>query len=157
MAVRIIWVDKAKQTYVKDGINDFIKRIRRFGKFEIVEIESKRYSKNADIERTKLEESVKIIKSFKNSSFKIALDSEGEVMDSKSFSAILKKHFIQTGREIEFIVGGTYGLAPLVLNRVDKKLSLSAMIMNHELVRLFLLEQIYRGFCIIHKMPYQKD
>lgn len=157
MAIRIIWVDKAKQTYVKDGISDFVKRIRRFGKLEIVEITSKKYTKNVDVERTKLEESIKIIKSFKNSSFKIALDSESEMVDSKAFSSILKKHLIETGREIEFVVGGTYGLNPLVLNRVDKKLSLSPMIMNHELVRLFLLEQIYRGFCIIHKMPYQKD
>ncbi|OGL41415.1 MAG: hypothetical protein A3C43_10160 [Candidatus Schekmanbacteria bacterium RIFCSPHIGHO2_02_FULL_38_11] len=157
MAIRIIWVDKTKQAYLREGISDFVKRIKRFTRLEIVEIASQKYTKNVDVERAKLEESIKIIKSFKNSSFKIVLDSEGEMMDSKAFSAILKKQMIETGREIEFVVGGTYGLNPLVLKRVDKKLSLSAMIINHEMVRLFLLEQIYRGFCIIHKLPYQKD
>ena len=157
MAIRIIWVDKTKQAYLREGISDFVKRIKRFTRLEIVEIASQKYTKNVDVERAKLEESIKIIKSFKNSSFKIVLDSEGEMMDSKAFSAILKKQMIETGREIEFVVGGTYGLNPLVLKRVDKKLSLSAIIINHEMVRLFLLEQIYRGFCIIHKLPYQKD
>ena len=157
MAIRIIWVDKTKQAYLREGISDFVKRIKRFTRLEIVEIASQKYTKNVDVERAKLEESIKIIKSFKNSSFKIVLDSEGEAMDSKSFSHILKKQLIETGGEIEFILGGTYGLNPLVLKRVDKKLSLSAMIINHEMVRLFLLEQIYRGFCIIHKLPYQKD
>jgi len=157
MAIRIIWVGKTKPSYLREGVNDFIKRIRRFSKLDVIEIESKRYTKNLDVERTKLEEGIKIIKSLKESSFKIVLDSQGEVISSKAFSNILKQHLIETGREIDFVIGGTYGLNPLVFKKADMTLSLSPMTMNHELVRLFLLEQIYRGFCIIHKMPYQKD
>ncbi|OGL46233.1 MAG: hypothetical protein A2149_03575 [Candidatus Schekmanbacteria bacterium RBG_16_38_11] len=157
MAIKIIWVDKTKPAYIRDGVNDFIKRINRFSKLEIIEVKSKKYTKNVDVEKVKLEESIKILKSFKDSSFKIILDSEGEMLDSRAFSNIIKDQLIENGREIDFVIGGTFGLNPLVLKKADRKISLSPMTMNHELVRLFLLEQIYRGFCIIHKIPYQKD
>jgi len=157
MAIRIIWVDKTKPAYISEGVNNFIKRINRFSKLEIIEVKSNKYTKNTDIEKAKLEESIKVLKSFKDSSFKIILDPEGEMLDSRAFSNIIKGHLIEKGREIEFVIGGTFGLNPLVLKKANLKISLSPMTMNHQLVRLFLLEQIYRGFCIIHKIPYQKD
>jgi len=157
MALRIIWVDKTKPAYISEGVNHFIKRINRFSKLEIIEVKSNKYTKNTDVERAKLEESIKILKYFKDSSFKIILDPEGEMLDSRAFSNIIKGHLIEKGREIDFVIGGTFGLNPLVLKKANLKISLSSMTMNHQLVRLFLLEQIYRGFCIIHKISYQKD
>src|SRR3972149_5582301 len=107
MAIRIIWVDKTKPAYIRDGVNDFIKRINRFSKLEIIEVKSKKYTKNVDVEKVKLEESIKILKSFKDSSFKIILDSEGEMLDSRAFSNIIKDQLIENGREIDFVIGGT--------------------------------------------------
>ena len=157
MSIRIIWVDKTRPPYLREGVNDFIKRIRGFCKLEIIEVRSEKYRKNVDIDRAKLEEGIKIMKCFKDSSFKIVLDAQEDVISSKDFSKIIKEHLIETGRGIDFVVGGTYGLNPLVTKKADRALSLSPMTINHQLVRLFLLEQIYRGFCIIHKIAYQKD
>ena len=137
--IRIICIGKIKEKYLLDLINDYLTRINKYHKLEIVEL----------IDSNKKEEGDRILTKLKDKSFKVALTLDGKKHTSPEFSKFIDKSLMNYGN-IDFIIGGSDGIADKVLEKVDYKISFSDLTFPHGLFRGILLEQIYRSFKIIN-------
>ena len=144
MRLRILAVGKIKEAFTKDWINEYLKRLNKYCKLEIIEIK----------ESNKKIEGFEIIKHIKDNELVVAIERVGESLKSEDFAEWMKKHFIE--RNICFITGGCEGLSPEVLSKSHLHLSLSNMTFTHQMARVILLEQIYRAFTIIKGESYHK-
>lgn len=149
--ITIICVGKIKEKYIKDGINDYLKRLSKYTKVNIVEIDDESYEKD----KTLKIESDNIIKKINLKSYIITLEIEGKMIDSIEFSNLIDKVSINYS-DITFIIGSSYGLHESIKKLSNYKLSFSKMTFPHQLFRLVLLEQIYRGYKIINNESYHK-
>ena len=143
--IKIICVGKVKEKYLRDGIDDYLKRLTKYHKIEIIEIN------DSNIEG----EAKGIIKYINPKDYVITLEIEGNMVSSKELSNLIDKTFI-TNPSIDFIIGGSEGLSDLVKNISNYKLSFSKLTFPHQLFRLVLLEQIYRSFKILNNETYHK-
>ena len=143
--IKIICVGKIKEKYLTDGINDYFKRINKYHKLEIIEVEDSIPS----IEETK------IMKHIDNRDYVISLEIEGNNLSSTEFADRLDKTFI-CHSNITFVIGGSYGLSDNIKSRSNYKLSFSSMTFPHGLFRLIFLEQLYRCFKILNNETYHK-
>ena len=143
--IRIICIGKIKEKYLLDLINDYLTRINKYHKLEIVEL----------IDSNKKEEGDRILTKLKDKSFKVALTLDGKKHTSPEFSKFIDKSLLNYGN-IDFIIGGSDGIADKVLEKVDYKISFSDLTFPHGLFRGILLEQIYRSFKIINNETYHK-
>ena len=149
--IKIICIGKVKELYFRDAIEEYIKRLSKYTKVEIIELSDYNY----DREKTIKEESRSIIEKFNNNEYKILLDINGESLDSISLSKKLNDLLI-TNSNITFIIGGSYGVSDELKEMVDYRLSFSRLTFPHQLFRVVLLEQIYRCFKIINNEEYHK-
>ncbi|MBW6462497.1 MAG: 23S rRNA (pseudouridine(1915)-N(3))-methyltransferase RlmH [DPANN group archaeon] len=145
--IKIIAVGK-NNPVLKDYEIDFIKRIQRFSKFELVELKEDKSRTPAEIIE---KEDIIICGRIKDGQKVYALDVLGASMDSFKFADELKKN-----DDIVFVIGGAYGFGDRIKKRADKLISFSPMTFNHQLARIMLLEQVYRGFSIIKGTNYHK-
>lgn len=143
--IKIICVGKVKEQYLRDGINDYVKRIGKYHKINIIEVEDSNMNEERD----------RIIKHIDNRDFVITLEIDGNQIDSISFADKINKVFI-TNPTITFIIGGSYGLHDDIKKRSNYKLSFSKFTFPHQLFRVILLEQIYRVFKIMNNETYHK-
>ena len=143
--IKIICVGKLKENYLKDGVNDYLKRINKYHKIEIIEINDS----NIDNEANEIE------KHISNKEYLIAMCIEGEEISSVELANKLDKTFI-TNSNITFIIGGSDGIKQTIKERCNYKLSFSKMTFPHGMFRLILLEQIYRCFKILNNETYHK-
>ncbi len=143
--IKLICVGKIKEKYLTDGINDYFKRINKYHKFEIIEVDDSIPS---------IEEN-KIMKYIDNKDYVITLEIEGKNLSSPQFADKLDKTFISNSN-ITFVIGGSYGLSDNIKNRSNYKLSFSNMTFPHGLFRLIFLEQLYRCFKILNNETYHK-
>ena len=143
--IKIICVGKVKEQYLRDGISDYIKRISKYHKLNVIEV------LDSNIE----EERDRIIKYIDNKDYVITLDIEGKQLSSLEFADKIDKTFI-INSNITFVIGGSYGIHQDVKNRSDFSLSFSKMTFPHQLFRIILLEQIYRSFKILNNETYHK-
>lgn len=143
--IKLICVGKIKEKYLTDGINDYFKRINKYHRLEIIEVEDSIPS----IEETK------IIKHIDSKDFVITLEIDGNNLSSIEFANKLDKVFTFNSN-ITFIIGGSYGLSDNIKNRSNYKLSFSNMTFPHGLFRLIFLEQLYRCFKINNNETYHK-
>lgn len=159
MNIDIISVGKLKEDYLKSGINEFLKRMNTYAKISITEIPDEKAPENmsdAELERVKSTEGQKILAKLKESSYVIALAIEGKQLSSEAFAAQIDKLMTDGYGDITFIIGGSNGLSDEVLSRAQYLLSFSKMTFPHQLMRLILMEQIYRAFRIMNNHPYHK-
>lgn len=159
MNIGIISVGKLKEEYLKSGINEFLKRMGPYAKVKVIEIPDEKAPENlsdADLERIKIIEGEKILAKTKDNSHIIALAIEGKQLSSEEFSIHIEKQMNEGLSDITFIIGGSNGLSEEVLRRAHYKLSFSKMTFPHQLMRLILMEQIYRAFRIMNNHPYHK-
>lgn len=159
MNIDIISVGKLKEDYLKSGINEFLKRMNTYAKISITEIPDEKAPENmsdAELERVKSIEGQKILAKLKESSYVIALAIEGKKLSSEAFAAQIDKLMTDGYGDITFIIGGSNGLSDEVLSRAQYLLSFSKMTFPHQLMRLILMEQIYRAFRIMNNHPYHK-
>ncbi len=148
MKIRLIWVGKTKELWCKEAIDEYIARLKYYVTFEVVEIkEHKENSKEALLKQSEL-----IEKQIKPNSQVFLFDEIGSQYSSVEFSKLLDKYKNES-TDITFVIGGAYGYSEELKNKY-KKISLSKMTFTHQLVRLFVVEQIYRGFTIIAGEPY---
>ncbi len=157
--INIICVGKLKENYLKEAQNEYLKRISKFSKINIIEVMDERISESAstkEIENIKLKEGKNIIRHLKDNSFIIALAIEGINLSSEKFSKEIEKLQIDGISSIFFIIGGSLGLSNDVLNMANLKLSFSKMTFPHQIARILLLEQIFRAFKIINNETYHK-
>lgn len=159
MNINIITVGKLKEKYLKDGIDEYKKRLTRYCTIEIIEVPDEKAPENLSIkeeEQVKAREGAAILKYIKENAYVIALAINGNNLSSEAFSALISDLGINGSSNISFIIGGSLGLSKEVLDRANYKLSFSKMTFPHQLMRLILIEQVYRGFRIINGEPYHK-
>lgn len=157
MNVRIVCVGKLKEKYLRDAVDEYTKRIRRFCNFEIKELDEFRLSEkpsDKEIEKALEGEGKNILKECRG--YKIAMCIEGERFDSPEFADKLYKAGAEGGSSVTFIIGSSFGLSEEVKNASEMKLSMSEMTFPHQLARVMLTEQIYRAFQIKNNGKYHK-
>jgi 23S rRNA (pseudouridine1915-N3)-methyltransferase len=160
MILRIIAVGKLKEKHWQDGVADYARRLKPYARLEMVEIPEARIPERAspaEEEIAKAQEASAILERVHRASdLTIILDRQGRELDSLELSKLLEKQILEGRREINWIIGGPLGLAPSAMERADIVLSFSKMTFPHQMMRLILLEQIYRSFRIINGQPYHK-
>jgi 23S rRNA (pseudouridine1915-N3)-methyltransferase len=159
MNIKIITVGKLKEKYLKDAVNEYSKRLSRYCILDIVEVPDEKapetLSEKEEVS-VKQREGASILKHIKDNDYIIALDSRGEMLTSVGLSSYMDNLYINGKSSISFIIGGSLGLSDEVKNRADYTLSFSKMTFPHQLMRIILLEQIYRSFKISKGEPYHK-
>ena len=159
MRINIVCVGKIKEKYLKLGIDEFKKRLSKYCKLEIIELEDEKAPENlSDKEMLiiKEKEGKKILSKIKDNSYVIALPIDGKNLSSEELAETINKLGVRGISNITFVIGGSLGLSDEVLSRADYKLSFSKMTFPHQLMRLILLEQVYRAYRINNGEPYHK-
>ena len=159
MKIKIICVGKLKEKYLKDAINEYSKRLGRFCTLEVTELSDEKIPDNpslAEEEKVLLCEGEKILKNIGASDYVVTLCVEGKQLSSEEFANKIHTLGLSGKSNISFIIGGSLGLHPSVKNRSDLRLGFSKMTFPHQLMRVVLLEQIYRAFKINANEKYHK-
>jgi 23S rRNA (pseudouridine1915-N3)-methyltransferase len=159
LKITIICVGKIKEKYLSDAIKEYSKRLSKYCKLEIIEVSDEKTEENASpalINQIKDKEGERILKYIKDSSYVITLEILGEMISSESLANKIDKLGLSGTSHITFIIGGSLGLSDKVCERSNYKLSFSKMTFPHQLMRVILLEQIYRSYKINMKEPYHK-
>lgn len=156
MKIKIIQIGKFKEKYLQDGTAEFIKRLKPFANIEIIEIKENPPSKTKSVRECLKMEAEQIAKYLNKDDFTVILDEKGELMNSVEFAGLIEQNKDQ-GKTITFVIGGPYGLADEIKKSGKMLLSFSKMTFTHQMVRLFLLEQIYRGLSIMMGKSYHNQ
>ncbi len=159
MKIKIICIGKLKEKYLKDGIDEYIKRLGRFASIEIIELQDEKIpdnASNAQCEKIKSIEGDKILAKISNGDYVVSLCIEGRILSSEELALKLSDITLNGSSTIDFVIGGSLGLCDKVKMRSDFKLSFSKMTFPHQLMRLILCEQVYRAFKINANEQYHK-
>ena len=159
MNIKIIGVGKLKEKYFRDGIAEYLKRMDKFAKVKIVEVADEKAPENlseAEMADVKAKEGDRILNKIKDKEWVIALAIEGKQRPSEVFAKEIADLGTYGHSDITFVIGGSLGLAPAVMKRANDTLSFGKLTMPHQLMRLVLMEQIYRAFMINIGSPYHK-
>ena len=159
MKITLITVGKIKEKYFTDAIAEYAKRLSRYCKLEIVEVPDEKTPDGASESlenQIKEKEGERILSKISEGAYVVALAIEGKQLSSEELADKMEKWNVNGISHLVFIIGGSLGLTPKVLNRADFKLSFSKMTFPHQLMRVVLLEQIYRSFRIRNNKPYHK-
>jgi len=155
MKFKFIWVGRTRTAYLAEGIEDYLKRIKRYVQVEVKEVKEEKI-KNMPEAITKAKEAERIKTVFKTGEFLIALDERGKQFSTTSLAHFLKKLPQRGYKTLTFFLGGPLGLPPELLKHAHLCLSLSSFTLTHEMARLVLLEQLYRVLTIWHGEEYHK-
>ena len=160
MIHRIVAVGKLREKHWQDAAFDYARRLRPYARMETVEVPEARIPDNAsmadELKAMDQEASAILEKLKKHSGPVIVLDRQGRSLDSKELAAWLEARILEGRSETAWVIGGPLGLAPSVLQRADLVLSFSRMTFPHQMMRIILLEQIFRSFRVMHHEPYHK-
>ena len=159
MNIKIITVGKIKEKYIKLGIDEFAKRLSKYCNLEQVEVSDEKAPEtlsDKEMQMIKDKEGEKILAHVKENTYLIALAIEGKMISSEELAAKMQDLAISGKSHITFVIGGSLGLSDSVMKRADYKLSFSKMTFPHQLMKVILLEQVYRGIRIIKGEPYHK-
>ena len=159
MKITIISVGKIKEKFFDDAIKEYSKRLSKYCKLNIVEVKDEKTKENAsptEEDIVKETEGKRILDKISDSSKVIALAIEGKELDSVELAKQIENFRISGTSDVTFVIGGSLGLHKTVIDRADMQLSFSKMTFPHQLMRVILLEQIYRSFRIINNEPYHK-
>lgn len=159
MNINIVCVGKIKEKYLKLGIDEFKKRLSKYCKLDVIELDDEKTPENLsdkEMLMIKDKEGKKILSKVKANSYVIALAIDGKNLSSEELADTMSKLAVRGNSHITFIIGGSLGLSDEVLSRADYKLSFSKMTFPHQLMRLILLEQVYRAYRINNNEPYHK-
>lgn len=159
MRITIIAVGKIKEKFYQDAIAEYSKRLSRYCKLDIIQVADEKTPDGAGEaleEQIRQKEGERILASIRDGMFVTALAIDGKAPDSVELAGQLKDWAVSGVSHVAFVIGGSLGLSREVLSRADMKLSFSRMTFPHQLMRVILLEQIYRGFRIVNGEPYHK-
>jgi len=157
MNIKLFVVGKTDEKYLQEGIDVYVKRLKHYVNFELVVIPALKDQKGVAPDVIKEREAALIIKHIEKCDKVILLDEHGASHSSVAFSQYLQKQMNAGVRNLAFVIGGAFGFAPSVYAAATDKLSLSVMTFNHQMVRLFFVEQLYRAFSIINHEPYHNE
>lgn len=159
MNIDIVCVGKVKERYLRDAIDEYRKRLSRFAKVDAIEVADEKtpeYASDTLNAQIKEKEGERILKHLRDSAFVVALAIEGDQLTSEQLAARIAQWGLHGVSHLQFVIGGSLGLDPRVLRRANMLLSFSKMTFPHQLMRVILLEQIYRAFKINAHEPYHK-
>lgn len=159
MNIKIICVGKCKESFFREAVAEYAKRLSRYCKFQILEVADEKTPDQASEQEETLirqKEAERILKAVRGDDYVIALAIRGKRMDSVGFSEHLGALMSAGRSNVVFVIGGSLGLSDDVLSRADGQLSFSDMTFPHQLMRVILAEQIYRAFRIMNHEPYHK-
>ena len=159
MNISIICVGKIKEKFYREAIGEYSKRLSRYCKLDIVEVSDEKTPDNASLKeeaQIKDKEGEGILKNLKDNMYVIAMDIKGEMITSELLASKMNQLGVFGDSNIAFIIGGSLGLSNNVLEKANYKLSFSMMTFPHQLFRVMILEQVYRGFRINAGEPYHK-
>lgn len=159
MKITIISVGKIKEKYLRDGIAEYVKRLGRYCRLELTEVADEKTPDGAsEAEERKIRETEgqRILRCVHDTDYVIALAIDGKTLDSPGLSKMIENLGLQGRSSVVFVIGGSLGLSEEVLCRADYRLSFSRMTFPHQLMRMILLEQIYRSYRIMNGEPYHK-
>jgi len=159
MHITIITVGKVREKFLTLGIDEYLKRLQRYATVSISEIAEEQAPETlspAEQEQVKTREGERILKQLRDTHYVIALALDGQQFTSEAFAAHLQRLGVEGRSDLAFLIGGSLGLSAPVLARADLSLSFGKMTYPHQLMRLILVEQIYRGFKIMRGEPYHK-
>ena len=159
MKITCVVVGKIKEKYFTDAIKEYSKRLGRYCKLEILELADEKTpdgASEAEEQAIREKEGERILKALKDDAYVIALAIEGKMLDSEELAERIEKLGVSGISQIVFVIGGSLGLSAQVMKRADYALSFSRMTFPHQLMRVVLLEQIYRSYRIMNHQPYHK-
>lgn len=153
MDIALIAVGKTATGYVREGIEEYLKRLKHYIPFTVETVPDVRGGKLSEEQQKRLE-GERILSLLRPADRVVLLDENGSEYTSEKFAERLQKHMASGLKRLVFVIGGPYGFSPEVYGRADGKLSLSKMTLNHEMVRMFFVEQVYRAMTILRGEPY---
>ena len=159
MKITVVTVGKIKEKFFEDAIKEYSKRLSRYCKLEILQVADEKTPEGASeaVElQIKEKEGQRILSLIRDDAYVIALAIEGKMLDSEELAERIEKLGVSGISQIVFVIGGSLGLSAQVMKRADYALSFSRMTFPHQLMRVVLLEQIYRGYRIMNHQPYHK-
>ncbi|WP_409227322.1 23S rRNA (pseudouridine(1915)-N(3))-methyltransferase RlmH [Gudongella sp. SC589] len=159
MNIDVVAVGKIKEKYLNEGIKEYSKRLSRYCSLGIIEVDDEKAPENLshkEMEMIKDREGEKILSKIPSGAYVVALAIEGKQLSSEALSEKLGDIMVEGNSHIIFVIGGSLGLSKEVLKRANLKLSFSKMTFPHQLMRMILMEQIYRAFRIMRNEPYHK-
>ena len=154
MKIKVISIGKTDNKNIQQLLEDYKKRLSHYGPFEWVELPDVKNVKNLSEAQQKQAESLMVQKQLSPSDQLILLDEKGKAYDSVAFAQFVQKKMNSGLKQLIFLIGGPYGFAPNLYQRANGKLSLSDMTFSHQMVRIFLIEQLYRAHTILRNEPY---
>ena len=159
MKISVIAVGKIKEKYLKDAVTEYSKRLSRYCKLEIIEAADEKTPDHASVaveDTIRAKEGERLLKHIRDDMYVITLEIGGKMLTSEEFAEKIETLRVQGKSSIAFVIGGSIGLGEEVLKRSDFALSFSKMTFPHQLMRVVLLEQVYRGYRIVNGEPYHK-
>lgn len=156
MKIKIIALGKIKEKFLKDGIDEFLKRLTPYASVDIIELSPIEVRDENLIQKALEQEGERILANIKNDSFVITMEILGKQLSSEDFAQKINEISMSGISELVFVIGSSCGLSPIVSNRANFKLSFSKMTFLHQFARLLLVEQIYRAFKILKGETYHK-
>lgn len=157
MKIKLLVVGKTTDEYIQAGMDNYIKRIKRYIGFDIEIIPALKNTKNLSINQIKEKEGELITGKLQSGELLILLDEKGKQMNSIDFSKMIQQQMLQGFKNVVFVIGGAYGFSQNVYQKASSKLSISQMTFSHQIIRLIFLEQLYRAFTIINNEPYHHE
>jgi len=154
MTIKLLAIGKTDSKALQTLIDVYSKRLEHYIRFEFEIIPDIKNSKNLNENQQKIKEGELILKKLNPSDILILLDENGKQMDSMGFANYLQKYMNSGVKQVVFVIGGPYGFSDEVYKKANGKLSLSKMTFSHQMIRLFFVEQLYRGFTILRNEPY---
>lgn len=154
MRITVLAVGKVKERWLKDGLAEYSKRLSRFVRLNIIEVADA--PDNRSVEDACKKEAERLLAKLPTDGYKVALDLGGQQPDSLAFSALTEDWMERGGSHLIFLIAGSNGFAPEVLQQIDARLSLSNLTFPHQIARLLLLEQLFRAFKISNNETYHK-
>ncbi|HON18001.1 MAG TPA: 23S rRNA (pseudouridine(1915)-N(3))-methyltransferase RlmH [Salinivirgaceae bacterium] len=155
MKIEVLQFGKTDELWMEEGICQYQQRIQRMNPLTVITLPESKY-KGKDLRSLKIDEGKSLLKRLNANDFVVLLDEKGKTFTSNEFAEWIQQKQISQ-KKIVFVIGGAYGFSDEVYQKADFMLSLSPMTFSHQLVRVLFMEQLYRAFAIIHKIPYHHD
>lgn len=157
MNIKLIVVSKTDVPYIQTGIDEYVGRLRHYCDFELVTIPALKNLGKASPDEVKEREGQLILKQLEKADYTVLLDEHGKEYTSVGFSEMLQRQMNAGVRTLAFVIGGAYGFSPAIHAAAQHKMSLSQLTFNHQMVRLFFLEQLYRAHTILRHEKYHNE
>lgn len=157
MKITLLSLGKTEERYLMEGIDLYLKRLKHYIKLEFLEIPELKNTKGLSQDQQKTKEAEPILKKLNSTDYVVLLDERGSELSSLQFADLLNKRMLASTQNLVFIIGGPYGFDNSVYQRANEKLSLSKLTFSHQMVRLFMVEQVYRAFTILKGEPYHHE